>query len=132
MSVNEDKTAVSSDGAPAAVGPYSQAVKVGDTLYCSGQIALHPESSQLVDEDFAVQARQVLGNLGAVLEAAGMGFRDVVKVTIYLADLDDFAELNEIYAEYFEPPYPARATVEVSGLPKDALVEMDLVAVKSG
>jgi len=126
----DDRRAIATEAAPAAIGPYSQALLVGDTLYCSGQIALDPGTGELVDEDFEVQAKQVFRNLGAVLEGAGMGFEDVVKVTIYVADLADFAELNEIYAEHFTEPYPARATIEASGLPKDAQVEMDLVAVR--
>ena len=105
-----ERRAIATEAAPAAIGPYSQALLVGDTLYCSGQIALDPET--------------------AVLEGAEMGFEDVVKVTIYVTDLSDFAELNAIYAEHFIEPYPARATIEASGLPKDAQVEMDLVAVR--
>ena len=126
----EDRRAIATDAAPAALGPYSQAMLVGDTLYCSGQIALDPQSGEFLDEDFDVQAKQVFRNLGAVLEGADMGFEHVVKVTIYLADLSDFVELNEIYAEYFSEPYPARATVEASALPKDAQIEMDMVAVR--
>jgi 2-iminobutanoate/2-iminopropanoate deaminase len=125
-----ERRAIATEAAPAAIGPYSQALLVGDTLYCSGQIALDPETGELVDEDFDVQAKQVFRNLGAVLEGAEMGFEDVVKVTIYVTDLSDFAELNAIYAEHFIEPYPARATIEASGLPKDAQVEMDLVAVR--
>ena len=129
MTDRRARTAVHSELAPAAVGPYSQALRVGDQLFCSGQIALDPATAELVDGGFQVQATQVLANLEAVLVAAGMGFGDVVKVTIYLTDLADFAVLNEIYAEKFREPYPARATVGVSALPKGALIEMDLVAV---
>jgi len=127
-----DRHAVHSDRAPAAVGPYSQAVQVGDQLFCSGQIALEPASGELVPGGFAAQAARVLDNLEAVVDAAGMSFADVVKVTIYLTDLENFGELNRLYAGKFSEPYPARATVGVSALPKGALVEMDLVAVRAG
>jgi 2-iminobutanoate/2-iminopropanoate deaminase len=129
-SEHDDRRAIATEAAPAAIGPYSQALLVEDTLYCSGQIALDPETGALVDEDFDVQAKQVFRNLEAVLKGAEMGFEDVVKVTIYLTDLSDFAELNDIYAAHFTEPYPARATIEASGLPKDAQIEMDLVAVR--
>ena len=125
-----DRRAIVTDAAPAAIGPYSQALLVGETLYCSGQIAIDPESGEFRDAEFDVQARQVFRNLGAILQAADMSFEDVVKVTIYLSDMSDFGELNEIYAEHFTEPYPARATLEAAGLPKDAQVEMDLVAVR--
>jgi 2-iminobutanoate/2-iminopropanoate deaminase len=125
-----DRRAIATDAAPAAIGPYSQALLVGETLYCSGQIAIDPESGEFLDKEFDVQVKQVFRNLGAILQAAGMSFQDVVKVTIYLSDMSDFAELNEIYADHFDEPYPARATLEAGGLPKDAQVEMDLVAVR--
>lgn len=129
MSGSESKRAIHTDAAPAAVGPYSQAVRVGDQVFCSGQIPLDPATGELVVGGFAAQARCVFANLEAVLAGTGLGFQHVVKVTIYLTDLGDFAELNEIYAGVFSEPYPARATVGVASLPKGARVEMDLVAV---
>jgi reactive intermediate/imine deaminase len=129
MSGKQGKEAIATGRAPAAVGPYSQAVSVGGQVYCSGQIALDPVTGELVTGGFEAQARRVMDNLGAVLEAAGLGFANVVKVNIYLTDLANFAALNALYAEYFREPYPARATVGVAALPKGAAVEIDLVAV---
>ncbi|RME27388.1 MAG: RidA family protein [Candidatus Zixiibacteriota bacterium] len=122
---------VHTDSAPAAIGPYSQAVAAegGTMIFCSGQIALDPKTNELVGGTAAEQCRQVMKNLSAVLEAAGAGFQDVVKTTIYLADMNDFAAVNEAYAEYFSTDPPARATVEVSRLPKDVKVEIDVIAV---
>jgi len=120
---------INSSGAPKAIGPYSQAVKVGNVLYTSGQIALDPANGVLVEGDFAAQARRVFENMAAVLAAAGAGFGSVVKATVYLTDLANFATLNEIYASYFGDSKPARSTVGVSQLPKGAAVEIDLVAV---
>lgn len=123
---------ISTSSAPAAIGPYSQGIVVsgGRTLYSSGQIALDPASGTMVGEgDVAAQTRQVLENLAAVLEAAGMGFSDVVRAGIFLADMGDFATVNGLYAERFGQAPPARATVQVAGLPKGALVEIDVVAV---
>lgn len=114
--------------APAAIGPYSQAVRAGDYLFCSGQIPLLPSSGEMVAGGVAEQTRQVLDNLGQVLSAAGVDFSSVVKSTIYLADLADFAVVNEIYAEYCVSIAPARATVQVAALPKGALVEIDAIA----
>ncbi|MDB4470737.1 RidA family protein [Deltaproteobacteria bacterium] len=114
--------------APAAIGPYSQAVRAGDYLYCSGQIPLLPDSGEMVAGGVAEQTRQVLDNLGQVLIAAGGDFSAVVKTTIYLVDLADFTVVNEIYAEYCVSIAPARATVQVAALPKGALVEIDAVA----
>jgi 2-iminobutanoate/2-iminopropanoate deaminase len=122
------RAAVSTDRAPAAIGPYSQAVRSGQLVFCSGQVALDPVSGAMVGDDAATQTRQVLDNLEAVLRAAGASFGDVVKTTIYLANLDDFQAVNRVYAERFPAPAPARATVEVSRLPKEALVEIDAVA----
>ncbi len=125
---------IESNEAPAAIGPYSQAVAVGEgrTLYASGQIALDPQSGQMVGEgDVAAQTERVLQNLEAVLRAGGMGFADVVKTTIYLADLGHFGIVNEIYGARFGEKPPARATVQVAALPKGALVEIDAVAVAS-
>ena len=123
---------IATPNAPAAIGPYSQAVAVtgGRTLYCSGQIALSPSSGELVGlDDVEAQTRQVLDNLGAVLEAGGMGFDDVVKAGIFLTDMADFAKVNALYAERFGAAPPARATVQVAGLPKGVKVEIDAIAV---
>ncbi|SHI74848.1 endoribonuclease L-PSP [Malonomonas rubra DSM 5091] len=114
--------------APAAIGPYSQAVRAGDYLFCSGQIPLLPDSGEMVAGGISEQTRQVMDNLGEVLAAAGADFSKVVKTTIYLSDLNDFAVVNDIYAEYFVSIAPARATVQVAALPKGALVEIDAVA----
>ncbi len=123
---------IETKNAPAAIGPYSQAVAVsgGRTLYCSGQIALDPASGDLVGgDDVEAQTRQVLDNLGAVLEAGGMGFDHVVKAGIFLADMADFGKVNALYAERFGAAPPARATVAVAGLPKGVKVEVDAIAV---
>jgi 2-iminobutanoate/2-iminopropanoate deaminase len=117
-----------SDRAPAAIGPYSQAVAVDGWLYTSGQIALDPASGQLVDGGFEAQAARVLANLREVLAAAGCGFKDVVKTTIYLADLADFGALNALYGAAMGDHRPARSTVQVAALPKGARVEIDMVA----
>ncbi len=122
------RQAIQTVAAPAAIGPYSQAICVGDTLWMSGQIALHPTEMVLVGETAAEQAEQVLKNLGAVLEAAGFGFGDLVQCTIYLIDMDDFAEVNAVYDRYMPTPPPARATVEVSRLPRDVRVEIGAIA----
>jgi 2-iminobutanoate/2-iminopropanoate deaminase len=120
---------ITTNGAPKAIGPYSQAIKAGNILYTSGQIALDPATGSLVDGDFAAQAKRVFENLQAVLAAAGAGFGNVAKATVYLTDLANFAELNEIYASYFGDSKPARSTVGVAQLPKGGLVEIDLVAI---
>ncbi len=122
---------IHSDAAPEAIGPYSQAVRAGDTVYLSGQIPLDPETGTLIEGDIEAQIRQVMDNLRAVCEAAGGGFSDVVKLQIYLVDLDHFVLVNEIMAEYFDEPYPARAALGVAALPKGAEVEMDGVMVLS-
>lgn len=114
--------------APAAIGPYSQAVKAGDFLYCSGQVPLVGQTQELVEGGVAEQTQQVLDNLEAVLKAAEVDFSAVVKTTIYLTDMQNFAEVNEIYGRRFSGYPPARATVAVAGLPKDALVEIDAIA----
>ena len=121
-------SSVSTDKAPAAIGPYSQAIACGDLIFCSGQVALDPSSGELLDGSVADQTRRAMDNLGAVLAAAGTAFSRVVKTTIYLADMNDFAEVNDVYAEYFEGDPPARATVGVSALPKGARVEIDCIA----
>ena len=119
---------IHTDNAPAALGPYSQAVLSGDTLYSAGQVAIDPAVGELVGETAADQARQVMKNLAAVLAAADMEFANVVKTTIYLASMDDFAAVNEVYGAHFADAPPARSTVQVSKLPLGALVEIDVIA----
>ncbi len=121
------KNAIHTEKAPPAVGPYSQAVKLGNTLFVSGQLGLN-EAGQFPGEDVASQARQSLDNLQAILEAAGLTMDDVVKATIFLADMNDFATVNGIYQEYFRAPYPARACVQVARLPRDGKVEIEAIA----
>ena len=122
------RQAVSTDQAPAAIGPYSQAVKAGDFLFLSGQIPLDPVTGQIVAGGIEPQTRQVFANIGAILQAAGLSFDEVVSATVYVADMNDFAKVNEIYATYFTAPAPARATVQVARLPKDSLVEIQVIA----
>jgi len=119
---------IMSKDAPKPVGPYSQAVLVGHTLYCSGQIALDPKTGELVGKTASEQAERVLRNLNAVLKEAGCDLSDVLKVTMYLKSMTDFASVNEVYARHFGNHRPARSTVEVSGLPKGALIEIDAIA----
>jgi len=119
---------IESNRAPAAIGPYSQAIKAGDYLFCSGQIPLVPETGEMVAGGIEEQTRQVLANLGQVLAAAGLDFAAVVKTTIYLADLGDFSVVNGIYGEFCTANAPARATVQVAALPKGARVEIDAIA----
>jgi 2-iminobutanoate/2-iminopropanoate deaminase len=122
------RQAVSSPNAPAAIGPYSQAIQAGNLLFLSGQIPLDPATGQLVPGGIEAQTRQVFTNIGAILQAAGASFDHVVTATVYVADMNDFAKVNEIYATYFSSPAPARATVQVARLPKDSLVEIQVVA----
>jgi 2-iminobutanoate/2-iminopropanoate deaminase len=121
---------IRTDNAPAPIGPYSQAILAGNELFCSGQIAIDPPTGELTGNDAPSQAEQVLKNLGAVLEAAGMNYGNVVKTTIFLVDMNDFAAVNTVYAKYFDSSKPARSTVAVAGLPKGALVEIDAIARK--
>ena len=114
--------------APRAIGPYSQAIRAGEWLYCSGQIGLHPETGEIVEGGVAPQTRRVLENLAAVLAEAGASLENVVKTTVYLADMNDFSSMNEVYGAYFAAHRPARATVEVSALPRGVAVEIDAVA----
>ncbi|WP_146908400.1 RidA family protein [Arenimonas daejeonensis] len=118
---------ISTDRAPAAIGPYSQAVRAGDTVYLSGQIPLDPATGELVQGDIALQTRRVFDNLKAVCETAGGSLDQVVRVGIYVMDLADFAQVNAVMAEYFQAPYPARSTIQVAGLPRGARVEVDAV-----
>lgn len=119
---------IRTDHAPAAVGPYSQAVVLDGWVYTAGQVALNPETGKLVGSDAAMQADRVLQNIEAILKASASDLDRVVRTTVYLVDMGDFAAVNEIYARYFSEPYPARACVEVSGLPLGALVEIDAIA----
>ena len=123
------RQAVSTPSAPAAIGPYSQAIKAGNLLFLSGQVPIDPATGQLVADDIAQQTRRVFENLGAILEAAGLSFDAVVRTTVYLLDMNEFAAMNEVYATFFSAPAPARATVQVSRLPRDARVEIDAVAM---
>lgn len=118
---------IHSDQAPAAIGPYSQAVRCDRTVYISGQIPLDPATMELVDGDFSTHARRVFDNLAAVAEATGGSLSDVVKLTIYLTDLGNFPRVNEVMADYFETPYPARAAIGVAALPKGAVVEAEAI-----
>lgn len=120
---------IASNAAPKAIGPYSQAIRAGDFLFCSGQIPLDPETQALITGDIKAQTERVCLNLKAVLHAAGSDFSKVVKTTCYLKDMNQFASFNEVYEKFFGSAKPARATVEVARLPKDVLVEIDLVAV---
>jgi 2-iminobutanoate/2-iminopropanoate deaminase len=123
------KETISTENAPGAIGPYSQAVKAGNLVFCSGQIPLDPQTGEFVSEDVAMQTRQVLKNLSAVLEAAETSLNNVVKTTVFLADMNDFAAMNEVYAEFFSDNKPARATVQAARLPRDARVEIECIAV---
>ena len=123
------RQAVSTSSAPAAIGPYSQAIRAGNLLFVSGQIPLDPGTGAMVAGDIAAQTRQVFSNLDAILKAAGASFDHVVRTTVYLADMNDFPAMNAVYGEYFSAPAPARATVQAARLPRDARVEIDLIAV---
>lgn len=121
------RTAIHTDLAPKAIGPYSQAIRAGNSVYLSGQIGLDPKTGELIAGGIEAQARRAFDNLNAVSEAAGKGLEQVVRVTVYLTDLSHFGKVNEVMAEYFHAPYPARATVGVAALPRGALVEVDAV-----
>ncbi|HEY1694629.1 MAG TPA: RidA family protein [Polyangiaceae bacterium] len=125
------KDAIATKDAPGAIGPYSQGVRAGEVLFLSGQIPLDPATGQLVQGDIGAQTRRVMENLKAVLAAGGCTFRDVVRTTIYLVDLANFATVNEVYGAFFEAPFPARATVQVAALPRGAQVEIDAIAVQA-
>jgi len=122
------KTPVSTSDSPAAIGPYSQAIAAGPFLFVSGQIPLDPSTGQVVAGDVTAQTHQVLKNLGAILAAAGRSYEHVVKTTVYLTDMSEFAAMNAVYATYFPAPFPARATVQAARLPRDVKVEIDLIA----
>lgn len=123
---------VHTDHAPAAVGPYSQGFWAGELFYSAGQVALDPATGAIVGTEVGAQAERVMRNLRAVLDEAGLAFGDVVKTTIFLADMGDFAAVNEVYAKFFDPPYPARSTVAVGALPLGARVEIEVIARRPG
>lgn len=122
------KQVINTDSAPAAIGPYSQAIQIGDLLFVSGQVPIDPDTGAVVEGDIRAQAQQSLNNLKAILNAAGTNMGAVVKTTVFLADMNDFAAMNEVYAQFFQEPYPARSAVQVARLPKDAKVEIEAIA----
>ena len=126
------KEIISTENAPQAIGPYSQAVKAGNLMFISGQIPLDPKTGDLVSESIDEQAKQVLNNIKSICEAAGQSIDDIVKISIFLTDLENFAIVNEVMKEYFAEPYPARATVEVSGLPLGVNVEIEAIVLING
>ena len=126
------KEAVSSPAAPQAIGPYSPAVRAGQLLFVSGQVAIDPVSGAFVAGDIKAETRRVLENIGALLKAGNLDFSDVVRTTVFLSDMNDFAAMNDVYGGFFPEPYPARATVQVARLPRDARVEIDVIAVYEG
>jgi 2-iminobutanoate/2-iminopropanoate deaminase len=123
------RQAIATDKAPKAIGPYSQAVRMGNLLFISGQIPIDPSTGALIQGDIASMTRRVFDNLDAILKAAGASFDNVVRTTVFLADMEDFAAMNEVYATRFKNPAPARSTVQAARLPKDARVEIDVIAV---
>lgn len=122
------RQAVSTPSAPRAIGPYSQGVRAGSLLFVSGQVPIDPATGNLVDGDIAAQTRRVFQNIGEILKAGGASFDHVVRTTVFLADMNDFAAMNDVYGTFFSSPFPARATVQVSRLPKDARIEIDVIA----
>jgi len=122
------KQAISSPAAPAAIGPYSPAIRAGQFLFVSGQVSIDPASGKFVAGDIKAETRRVLENVGALLKAGGLDYSAVVRTTVFLADMNDFAAMNEVYGGFFDEPYPARATVQVARLPRDARVEIDVIA----
>jgi len=130
--VSGGRRAVETPGAPRALGPYSQAVVAGETIFCAGQVGLDPATGKLVPGGIAAETARTLENLAAVLGAAGLSLADVVKTTVFLADLGEFGAMNEVYGRHFTPPYPARATVQVAALPAGARVEIEAIAVRPG
>ena len=122
------RQAVSTPSAPKAIGPYSQAIRAGSLLFVSGQVPIDPDTGQIINGDIAAQTHRVFQNIGEILKAGGASFDHVVRTTVFLADMNDFAAMNEAYATYFTAPAPARATVQVSRLPRDARVEIDVIA----
>ena len=126
------KEIISTDNAPQAIGPYSQAVKTGNLIFISGQIPLDPKTGDIVDGSIEDQANQVLDNIKSICEAAGHGLEDIVKITIFLTDLGNFATVNEVMKNYFKEPYPARATIEISGLPLGVNIEIEAIVSTNG
>ncbi len=124
-----EKQVLSTTAAPGAIGPYSQGVVIGDLIYTSGQLGLVPETGQFAD-GVEAQTAQALNNVKAILESAGSGLEKVIKTTVFLKDMNDFAKVNEVYGSFFAEPYPARSAVEVARLPKDGLVEIEVIAIK--
>jgi len=124
------KRAINTNNAPAPIGPYSQAVLAGNFLFVSGQVAIHPSTGELVLDDIKTEAKQVMENIQAILTEAGVGFSDIVKTSIFLKDMQNFAQVNEVYATYFTDQFPARETVQVAGLPKNVNVEITVTAYK--
>lgn len=122
------KQVIHTDSAPAAIGPYSQAIQIGDLLFVSGQVPIDPSTGAIVEGDIKAQAQQSLNNLKAILNAAGTNMGAVIKTTVFLADMNDFAAMNEVYAQFFQEPFPARSAVQVARLPKDAKVEIEAIA----
>ena len=122
------KQVIHTDSAPAAIGPYSQAIQIGDLLFVSGQVPIDPSTGAIVEGDIKAKAQQSLNNLKAILNAAGTNMGAVVKTTVFLADMNDFAAMNEVYAQFFQEPFPARSAVQVARLPKDAKVEIEAIA----
>jgi 2-iminobutanoate/2-iminopropanoate deaminase len=122
------KQAISAAGAPKAIGPYSSALRAGQLLFISGQVPFDPATGNLVSGDIQAQTRRVLQNVGALLEAGGLSFQSVVRTTVFLADMNDFAAMNEVYQTFFSEPYPARSTVQAARLPRDARIEIDAIA----
>ena len=125
------KEVIATSNAPKALGPYSQAIRAGEFVFCSGQVAIDPASNQVIQGDVAAQTERVLKNLSAVLSQAGSGLEKVVKTTVFLKNMSDFAAMNEVYGRFFSKNPPARSTVEVARLPKDVLVEIDVIAMMS-
>ena len=122
------KQVIHTDSAPAAIGPYSRAIQIGDLLFVSGQVPIDPSTGAIVEGDVKAQAQQSLNNLKAILNAAGTNMGAVVKTTVFLADMNDFAAMNEVYAQFFQEPFPARSAVQAARLPKDAKVEIEAIA----
>jgi 2-iminobutanoate/2-iminopropanoate deaminase len=121
---------IKTENAPAAIGPYSQAIAAGEMIFVSGQLGINPQTGKLAEGGIAAETKQVIENIKAVLSAAGSGLANVVKAEVYLADMSEFAKMNEVYATYFNEPYPARVTIAVKALPKDGRVEISVIAVK--
>jgi 2-iminobutanoate/2-iminopropanoate deaminase len=122
------RQAIATPLAPKAIGPYSQAIRAGSLVFVSGQVPIDPATGAIVGDGIAAQTRRVFQNIGEILKAGGASFDHVVRTTVFLADMDDFAAMNEVYATFFAPPFPARATVQVSRLPRDARIEVDVIA----